>query len=261
MKKLFSLILVVVMAFSCSLMLTACAPENPGDGDGDGGEMTRAEIATTYKEVADSAWEKIGFEGIVQPALMSATFPDQKVETTDPHEILNIKMNAKSAIGVIYMVGLLYENDAFVLENGIAKFNASVNVFSMDMEYTFSLKSSLDVENNKVYLESISEVSGIPGSQQYCYAEINYDFDEKEVKAFDFISSQGGMSVDMALTTDGKYMWYMAVDPTDAFALAVEAQKTLLTTSAESIELIQENFGTECQAYFDILQDAVGGTN
>ena len=269
MKKLLSLVLVIVMAFSCSLMLTACSPDNPGDGGGNGGgngeELTRAEIATIYKEVAESAWEKIGFELPAGPALMSATFPDNKIETTDSNRIANIKMNAKGGFGVIYMLGLLYENDNFVLTNGIAKFNASVNVFGNNMDFTFILKSSLDVANDKVYLEHISEVSGQPGLQQYGYSEIYYDFDTKEVKGFRFISNQatseGLMSVDMALTTDGKYMWYDSADSTDAFFQAVEAQKLAYATSAESVQLRLQNFATECQVYFDILYGAMGGAN
>ncbi len=257
MKKLFSLFLVIVMALSCSILFVACKPDDSDDGDG-GEELTRAEIATTYKEVAQSAWQTIGYDNVVSPSLMSSVVPDKKVETSDSHEIANIKSNAKSAIGVIYMIGLLYENDAFVLTNGAAKFNASVMLFGTPMGYKFTLKTSLDVNNDKVYLESLSEVSGIPTSQMYCYAEIDYDFDTKEVKGFNFISDQGGSAVDMALTTDGRYMWYETVDATDTFAVAVQAQKAQLASRTESNETLSVDFGAECQVYFNILQESMG---
>ncbi len=257
MKKLFSLFLVFILALSCSMMLVACKPDKPGDGDGDSGEqLTRAEIATIYKEVAQKSWQKIGYQDVVQPSLMSA-IPDKKVETTDAQKIANIKGNAKSAIGVVYMIGLLYENDAFILTNGIAKFNAVVSLFGMTVNYSFTLKTSLDIENDKVYLESISGVSEFEGSEQYCYAEIDYDFDSKEVKAFNFISIQGNMAVDMALTLDGRYMWYEGLEQTDTFVEAVLAQKQQFASSCENDVVLEGDFGVECQVYFNILQGAV----
>ena len=251
MKKVLSLFLVLVMAFSCALMITGCKPNDPGDGDG----MTRDEIAATYKEVAESAWQAIGYDNPVQPSLMSA-IPDKKVETTDTHEIANIKSNVNSAIGIIYMIGSLYENDAFVVEDGVAKFNASVTVFGDPIEYGFTLKSELDVENNKVYLEAIAYVMG---TEQYNYAEIDYNFDQKQVTGLDFVSHIAlmGQAVNMALTAEGKYTWYQTNDATDSFMTAVLVQKAQLVSTAESIDVLTENFGAECQVYFDILATAI----
>ena len=57
MRKVISLFLVWVIAFSCALMITGCK-KDPGPDEGE--NMTREEIATTYKEVAENAWQKIG---------------------------------------------------------------------------------------------------------------------------------------------------------------------------------------------------------
>lgn len=257
MKKFLSLILVMLVALSCSLV--ACNPPAGGGDGGDGGEMTRAEIAATYKEVADSIWQKFGVDNPTEATAMSVVIPDKKVETTDEHAIANIKLNANTMVGMIHMIGLLYENDAYVLTDGMAKFDATVSVFGDQTDYTFIFKSSLDVANEKVYIETVCFVHGM---EQYSYAEVDYDFDQKQTKAFMFNSHLSfGQAVDMQLTADGRYMWYESDSATDEYVQAVNAKKGEFLTSAQNLSKLGVKFDAECQVYFDLLASNVGGTS
>lgn len=254
-KRIISFLLATMLVIPCLLVFTACGKQNPGNTGG-GGEMTRAEISATYKEIAGNTLEAFGYQNPFAPQAMAITIPDQKVETTDPHAIANIDNNAKTGAGIIYMISLLYENDAFVTTNGIAIFNATINMFGDDYEQNYVIKSSLDVPNNKVYIEAIITVGG---SEQYSNAVLSYDFTAKELISFRFVSCLEfmNMGVDMELTADGRNMWYEAQTADDPVFIALVNMKNQFKTSAESVTPLTEDFSTECQTYFDVLQSVI----
>ena len=59
-KKILSFILALFIFVPCVMALSACAPA-------DEPPLTNAELAVVYKEVADSALEKIGVENPTEP--------------------------------------------------------------------------------------------------------------------------------------------------------------------------------------------------
>ena len=111
-KKLLSVLLALVFTLPCMFSLAACK------GDGESEELTNAQMSTIYKDVAVETWSKLGVSDPTTPAqasAMSVTIPDKKVETSDANSVLNIKMNANSMAGLMYMLSLLYQNENHVV--------------------------------------------------------------------------------------------------------------------------------------------------
>lgn len=248
-KKLLSFIL----AMFCLFTLVGCSPNNPPPAD----PPTNAELAVIYKEVADSAWEKVGVENPTQTVNPLSTILDFKTETTDEAQIANIKINANGMAGLLYMLGLLYENENFVTTNGIAVFDANISIMGTDAVQNYVLTSTIDQENNKLYLEAVVTTMG---NKQYSYLDADYNFEEKELIAFRFCSSLGEFAfVDMALTEDNKNMWYETNDSTSDYAVSLLAKRAEFEASAEGIEKLTANFDEEVQVYMTILESEIGG--
>ncbi len=261
MKKLFSLFLCLMLALGMAIGMVGCANDGGDDGDGDG--MTRAEYSALYKDIAVELWESAGFSDPTASAaqsLMTAVLPDITTETTDAGEIANIIDNANTTAGIFYMISLLYENDDFVLTNGIAHFEATCTVTTpagtSDQDYVFKMKPTLDFENDNVILELTSVVMGMT---QYSYMDMNFDFENKSLVSYDFYTMivEMDMVVGMSLTEDGKYLFDSTDNVEDPFALGVIAYKDAFVASAESVQKLDGNFNTEMQAYFDILSDVL----
>jgi hypothetical protein len=262
MKKFLVSILALMLAFGMAISMVGCS--NGGDdGDGDGDGMTRAEYSALYKDIAVELWESLGISDPTAPAetsLMTAVLPDITTATTDPGEIANIITNANTTAGIFYMISLLYENDDFVLTNGIAHFEATCTVTTpagtMNNDYVFKMKPTLDVENNKVILELTSFVMGMT---QYSYMDMNFNFEDKSLVSYDFYTMivEAEMVVGMSLTEDGKYLFDGTDDLTNPFAVGVIAYKDAFVASAESAQKLDGDFNAEMQAYFDVLNDAM----
>ena len=233
---------------TCAVTVTAPPPT----------EMTNAELAEVYKDIAVEAWAKIGIADPTassQPALMSVVVPDKKQETTDEGAIDNIKINANSMAGMVYMLSLLYTNDNFVTTDGIAKFDANITMGGMPFAQAYILKTDVDVENDKVYIETMITVEG---NGQYSLVEVDYDFDTETLKAFRYAGAMTfGEYVDMALTADGKNMWFTTSDSTDDFAVAMVTKMNAFTTASEQVTKLTANFDTEVQTYFTVLQSVI----
>lgn len=258
MKRFLILFLALLLSFS--VFSVGC-----GDGGNGGGELTRAELATTYKEVAESTWEMYDYQVPTNSglSLMSASIPDKKQEATEQSDIENIKMNMITMGAFLYMLGSLYTNDAFVVTNGYAKFSATVSIGGGEFEQGYLIKSSIDKPNGKIYFESIMSLADM--SEQYSNLVITYDFTAKEVKAFTFITkiSSGPMTMygDMALTEDGKYLMYeidlaLSTDAND-FTAAVDVVVNEFKSGAEGVEKLTTDFSSEMQIYFDVLNSLV----
>lgn len=250
-KKILSFIFAVFIMLPCVFAISACAPQAPPPPE----EPTNAELAVIYKEVADRTWAKAGLDNPTESASLTSATIDLKQETTDLHALANIKNNANNVAGILYMLSLLYQNENFYTTNDIAKFDATVTMFGQTYEQGFTLSSSVDLENNKLYLESVSEVGGI---EQYSRFEANYNFEEKELISFRFCSSIGADAfVDMELTADNKNMWYETEDATSEYSVWFIAKKADFVASANAVEKLTANFNTEIQTYFTMLEEQI----
>ena len=249
-KRILSLVLALCLVVPCAFSLAACNGNTPPP------EMTNEELSQVYNDVAVQAWAKIGVDDPTQTqaSALSVTIPDKKVETTVPTEIANINMNANSMAGLIYMVGLLYSNENFETTNGIAKFNATIDLEGQSFEQNYALNTSIDQTKDKLYLEAIVTVGGVG---QYSTLEVDYDFDTETLKAFRYCANIMGDFVDMALTADNKYMWYETSDVTDEYAVAFLQKRAAFETAAEGVTALTQTFDNEVQTYMDVLQGVI----
>lgn len=272
MKKLLAILLSVCFCVVGAFTLTACnntpptdPPANPPSGPS-AGEMTNAELSAAYKQVAVSTWESLGIDDpttTTSPVL--TTLPDKKVEIDmNTGEGLNIKLNANGMAGFLYMLGLLYENPAFTLTNGIVKFGATVTAGNGTTEQDYTLTSSIDTQTGKVELELIVDISAQgsnPAQSQYSFVEIDYNFTTNTLNSFRFAicndMGMGTMFIDMALTTDEKFMWFNTTDATDSFAVAISADKDAFVTSAQAVTPLTTDFSTEVQSYFNVINSVM----
>lgn len=249
---MFKRIIKVFMAFLMVFSVVGCKKEEKE-------QLSREELATLYQEVALETWDSFGYgDPTIAPVSLLANVVDKKSETTDEGQIDNIKVNANSMAGLIYMVSLLYANENFIISNDIAVFDASILMGQDTFDQSYVLKTSIDKKNNKVYLEALVEVMG---SKQYSNVVINYDFENKELVSFRFFTNVDviGTYVDMGLTEDDKYMWYETSVATDEFAVAVESVKASLVDKASDVDKLTTKFDSEIQAYMNILQNAMLG--
>ncbi len=253
-KKILSFIFAVFIMLPCVFAITACGPQDPPTNPPEA--PTNAELAVIYKEVADRTWAKAGLDNPTESATPTSAVADLKQETTDARALANIKNNADTTAGILYMLSLLYQNENFYTTNNIAKFDATVTIFGSTHVQNFTLASSVDLENNKLYLESVSEVGG---TQQYSQFTANYNFEEKELVSFRFCSSIGADAfVDMELTADNKNMWYETEDATSEYSVWFMAEKADFVASANAVEKLTANFDTEVQTYFTMLEEQIG---
>ena len=253
MKKFLTIILAFLL--SLSVFAVGCNGNEDGD-DGQGNQLSREEISTIYIEVAMKTWEIYHYQ---QPetsglSLFSVTVPDKKVETTIAHEVENIRLNLITMGGFLYALGSLYTNEAFVVTDGYANFDATITIGGEEFNQNYLIKSSIDQENGKIYFQSILTVEEM--SEQYSNVVIDYDFTNKEVKAFDFITKVGGNGFatynNMAFTEDGKNLWYETYK-SDEFTLAVDTLSSEFKSGSEGIEKLTTDFSEEMQIYFDVL--------
>ena len=254
-KKILSLLLAVCMIMPCVFALNACTQTPPPEGPG---PLTNSEKSVIYKEVAVSAWAEIGVDDpTVETSgneLMSVSIPDKKQETTDPSDLMLIKMNSNNMASVLYFIGLLYENSNFALTNGVVKFDGSAEISfggtPVEYNYTFTLKPQLDIENNKVYLEAHTVANGT--EEQYIVVDANYNFESKTMISFRTYTISGGMYCDLGITEDNKYKIYGTMDTTDTLAVAIDAEFNSFKTAVQNVSKLNTLFSEEIQEYMTI---------
>jgi len=253
LKKIVKGFMAIALVFSSLCVASGCNKD-------DNQSLTKEELSELYEKVALETWESLGVDNPITSMALLANVVDKKTETTSEGAIDNIKINANSMAGLIYMVSLLYANENFETTNNIAKFDADITMGGQSFSQSYILETSLDKKNNKVYLEALVTVMG---SVQYSNVEVDYDFSTNTQKAYRFFTNVDviGQYVDMGLTTDGKYMWYDTNSETDEFAVAVEAEKSALTAAANEVTKLTTNFGDEIQIYMDVIQNIMENIN
>lgn len=269
-KKLFSCMFAFLLLIPCMFLMTACAN---GNNDGDKGNptdsLTNEQLSDVYKQTALQTWSKIGIQDPTASGgnadALSVNITDKRAETTDSTNIQLIKQNAAADAALIYLLGELYNNASFVLTNDIVKFGTTSTIGGMTCEYDFILSPLIDTAKSKIYFEAIVDVtmpsSGsdsadgatTQSSEQYVYAEFDYDFTKAELTAFRFCGIAGGMYIDLGIDSSGKNLIYYTTESTDDFAVAVNSAKTSLRNRAENISELSASFQTECQTYFNFI--------
>ena len=245
-NKLICIALALCFSLSCAFMLTACTPTND--------PLTNAELSALYKEIAISSWNEIGVSDPTVSTQTLSAIPDKKIETSDPNDIFNIKINANSMSGLIYMVGLLYDNENFSVKNDIAVFNATIEMQGQSFSQNYVLKTSLNKSKNKLVLEVVTTVDGVA---QYSNLELNYNFNSHTLISYRLCGCVMDNFYDMSLTSDNKNMWYWTSDTEDSFATALTQAKAQLLSNAESVAPLTATFDSEIQAYLNAVQDAM----
>ena len=248
LKKIIKGCMAIALVFSSLFVAAGCGKDDE--------PLTKAELSALYKEVALETWESLGVSDPTVTTASLANVVDKKTETTDEGQIENIKVNANSMAGIVYMVSLLYANENFNTTNNIAVFDAEITMGSQSFTQSYVLETSIDKDNNKLYLEAMMTVNG---ATQYSNLVMDYNFSTKTLVSYRFFTNVDvmGTYVDMALTSDNKYMWYEATSSTDEFAVAVEAEKTALTNASSGVTKLTTMFSSEIQAYMDVLQKAM----
>lgn len=236
-----------------------CGKTEIGQGGGENsGELTNAELSVAYKQAAVGVWEEIGVsDPTVSTQLLVLTvgeLPDKKSETTDISQVNNIKVNSNSLAGLLYMTSLLYANENFAVTDGVATFDVTIMLEDMPFAQEYALRTSVDMANNKIYLEVIVTVGGTP---QYSYLEVDFDFTAREILAYRLCGTVMGEYYDMAYTVDKKNMWYSTTDLADSFVVALNAKQADLTEKASQTTKLTHDFSEEVQTYFDVLMDVM----
>lgn len=261
MKKLLIILLSLMMIASCCFV--ACSPDN-----GDGG-MTRQEQANLYSELSSQMLDKMDIAvpesqpGGASP--LNVVIPDIMQETQEEWEIKNIKFNAIDTAGITMLLSSLFENENFVLTNGIARFSVTYtdNAFGQ-VTQNLNLKPIIDKNNNKIYFEAMVEQPTINNQRGYTYAVFTYNFTTSTLIDCRFTmatySTQAGYVpnyVDMMLTADEKYMWYEPEEGVaDEFTQAVDASKEEFDAECAQVQALSADFSPEMQAYLDWLVEA-----
>ncbi len=256
-KKILALFLILCLFITA---FTGCSQKPAGDNPPTS-ELTNEELSAAYKQVAVSTWVSVGIDDptvSVEPAqTFSVIVPDAKVEISfDGDEKDNIIMNSKSMGGLLYLLSSLYQNEYFALTNGIAKFDATVSMGTETFNQNYTITTSLNKATGKVFVEVLTLVAEV-NSEQYSCVEIDYNFNTSTLKSFRFYSYINILdaTVDMALTADGKYMWYESVSSQgDDVAQAIIQNKEDFNTRANSVEKLTTDFSEEMQIYFDVIQ-------
>lgn len=259
MRKFWAILVALTIAIIACISMVGCSDGETGDGGNGGGDLTRAELAVVYKTFAVSAWDKLGLDNPKEETsgamLMSATLPDNRVETSNDGEIMNIKMNAALMANVAYMIGDLYANDNFNLTNNLVYFDATSTMEGQSHSHAFKIETYLDLDADKLYFEGVINTDGM---DQYSYLVADFDFDTNTLKSFRFCCSVVGNYVDMGLSESNEFLFYSPTEQTDEFVIAMNAAKSAFEVKAASLTKLSGSFDAEVQSYIDAIMKLQG---
>ncbi len=206
MKRFLVLLTALMLILTCAFGLIGCNEEPPTGNGGDG--LTQAEASSIYKNAAKSAWTMLGVDDpTVEETgamLMSVEIPDfmPESDSDDTKEVLKYNL-VRMGVNVNF-IGDLYANENFVLTDKVVTFNAGATMGGMFFEGEFSMCSSIDKENNKIYCE-IGVGGPMVNAYNYYVLDLDYNFDEMEVTAFRCVFYEPGYVFnDQRYTAEGK---------------------------------------------------------
>lgn len=239
----------------------------PDDGSK---EMTREEISTVYKTVANEAYKKLGFNAESskaatnksQVAAMSIkSLPEIGQEATVA-ESQGLGF-AVSFVAIADMVGDLYANPEFTLTD---------NVVTFDVAGTpFSLLPVLDRENNRVYIEFMSTTTEESNPINYLVLDFSFNFSSNTLDAMTlglFMGNAEAVKPHFYVRmTDNKFYWLGALggETTDEYESTGNELYIAFNVKKQNEIRLTADFSTEYAAYMQTVQkgysDAMNGGN
>jgi hypothetical protein len=221
----------------------------------------KAELATAYKSVATSGWNQFGAGTVVSTQLnaLPSDLPETDLEEKTGNGLKNAKADAATMFALIYMIGEYYENDNFVISNGVVSLPlVAVNMGSTPVSGTMHLLPSLDKANNNAKLEMILEIPDMGGMSVKAYYnfDINYDFANNTLIGFNLVMVQdynmGGTETTSfqqeKMTAEGRYFWIKTPQSAEYQAIALEI-RAQFHTKMETAQVLTGNFDTEFNNY------------
>jgi hypothetical protein len=247
--------------------MIGCDKPNNNDGNNE-----KKEYASLFHDISTDLWRMTGH---VKPEIapFSSFALKNKIETdsqevTDPETIIAIKSQINNMNAIVELIANLYGNDNFIVSDKPLTFTGDVTLLGMTNTYTMTLLPLLDKENDIIYLDWYSECPMIgldnnPIMKEYDYVEIEYDFDNRNVLSFRFLTKRGYSDEytayqEYGLTSEGKV--YMSKNSiSENFQNIVDnITNTFLTLKqTDEIVLTAGVFNEELQIYAQTLMDII----
>lgn len=253
MKKKIITVLVAVLAIFALFTFSACDTTPPA-------KMSKAELSTLYKDVADKSWQKLDVANPTQSVLSLssvATLPSNEYEV--PSAVLgeySTKMG--QIVALVNMVGDLYANDSYVNVDKAVTFYVN---------YVFSLTRT---EIAKVcVLPVVNKDDGVvtlkasvqTESLGYNYYEFiaSYDFNSSMLGDFRVIANENGLCFDASVKSNKTYVNNACF--TSDYEAELDDIIEGFKTDCKNGKSISASFQTEFDAYIRICAKLTNGTS
>ena len=266
MKKLVSILLAICVCLTFGIMLVACGekPDEKQPAD-ESKEMTREEISTTYKTIANEAYKKLNFNQTSDTTV--SAFKATSLSTTSLPEIGDevdvnskdqkfLRANAISMVAMIEFVGNLYANSNFVITEKIVSFMVTMSMGSTEVVVSFSILPVIDKDNNRAYIEMTLEQNN---SIVYYAFDLSFDFSTNTLNSMALgifgIDANGDIESVNCQRMEGE-KFYLTTTGTDEYnAQAKQLYSDFTTKKQEEVKLTAD-FSTEFNAYQQVSQKA-----
>lgn len=271
-KKILSFILLFCFLLTGMFALTACGNESSGN-------MSKSELATTFKSVAKQSWDKLGAgdptiesssrtvtsKNITLMSIDKSSIPNEMTEQTGDNAV-NIKASAATMIAYVYMIGEYYENENFVASSKVVTFDMD-NLILPNEKTTYSAKLSLlpkiDKSKNKVIVEMFLSSNTMYNNlfnevKAYYYFDIDFNFQTNQMMGCYVLCVQNNKTIknedyeeyiEISLDKYGK-CWGNE-KTSDNFKAACNQTLTNFESEISQGEFLTGNFADEFNRYGD----------
>ncbi len=267
MKTILASILTVATAATCSVCLAACNDDNStasstassnassSASSSASTALTRTELAEVFKATANAAFAQLGFDNSPATTVAATAYSLPVVGeavSEDSNDAKFLKANAIGNVGLINMIGELYENEHFVVTEDAVSFVVVYNGASS----TLTLLPSVDKAANKVEVEIALDttISGVSTSSYY-YFDLDYNFATSELSAFGIHIYIAGFEKFQCQRMENGTL-YNEDAPSTEYVTALTALKDAFAAKKTTAVQLTANFQTEFDGYISISQKA-----
>lgn len=261
MKAILASILTVATAATCSVCLAACNDDNSTASSTASNSastaLTRTELAEVFKATANAAFAQLGFDNSPATTVAATAYSLPVVGEAvngDDMSAKFLKANAIGNVGLINMIGELYENENFVVTEDAVSFVVDYRGASS----TLTLLPSVDKAANKVEAEFALDatIDGVSNSL-YFYFDLDYNFATSELSAFGIhIYIAGGSSETFQCQRMENGTFYLEDEPSTEYVTALTALNDAFAAKKATAVQLTANFQTEFDGYTSISQKA-----
>lgn len=265
-KKVLYGFVALCMFLSSMGMLAGCANGDSSVSSTDsaqtdlaGTEMSRAELSAAFKDSAKAAFLQLGFDTASNVAAQTMAYnlpvvgEEVDINGTDAK---HLKANAIACVGLINMIGELYENESYPLTDKTVGFTVNYRGINADL----TILPKVDKEADKVELEMLLDLA--ESGSFYYYFDMDYHFETKSLSMFGIhlvISSGSSDMFQSQRMENGKF--YLEDDPAQEYIDGLSNVKTSFLTQKESGLVLTESFQEEFDGYLEISQRAFEEAN